>query len=298
MNSKKVNWLFLVILLVNIAIGYLFAYIRQFYEINTIVSLLLSGMILVVPALIFLFTSKVDRKEILPFKKIKIASIFMIILFTYLIIPLTTLINALSLFFTDNVVEQASEQFMDLPFLLLFFLIAIYAPLCEEITFRGIFYHSYKKSGSAFSALLLSAIAFGFVHSNFNQMSYAIVIGIILVLLKEATGSMWGPILFHVVFNGNSVILMYITDVLEIQSQANSSLIFTKEMMIGVSFIAVVALIASGLAGCVLVWIANHEGNINQVKELWTNRKQRKSRMITIPFILAFVGYLTFMIIA
>ena len=130
-------------------------------------------------------------------------------------------------------------------------------------------------------------------------MSYAIVIGVILVLLKEATGSMWGPILFHVVFNGNSVILMYVSNALSAlnaSEQVSVEFYATKEMMIGVSLIAVVALISSGLAGCVLIWIANHEGNRSQLKEIWVNRKLRTKGMITIPFVLAFMGYLAFML--
>ena len=98
MNSKKVNWAFLSMILLNMAMIALMLvfYIMgsTFLDIGIVTNLLLSQMILVIPVLLFALVSwrktQTGRfNEMLGFHKIKISSFFMILLFTYLMMPLT-----------------------------------------------------------------------------------------------------------------------------------------------------------------------------------------------------------------
>ena len=102
----------------------------------------------------------------------------MIILYTFLMGPLTTLLNAISMLFVDNAVVSISGGVLNLPFLLTFFLMAVFGPVCEELCFRGVVYRGYLKSGNVVGAVLLSSLLFGLMHMNFNQAPYAFAIGV------------------------------------------------------------------------------------------------------------------------
>lgn len=298
MNAKKVNWLFLIILILEVGISFGFMFLAQrYYTLGIVESLLLTELILLVPAGIFLLASKGDKKEILCFRKIKPKTIGMIVLFVYLCMPLTTFVNALTLFFTNNVVVEAGAEFLQLPFIVVLLLIGVYGPICEELTFRAVFYQGYKKSGTVFYAIFFSALTFGFVHMNLNQMPYAFVIGIMLALLREATGSMWGPILFHVIFNSHSVVMMYISKAIYGDTEIEAALSVTRNNLIGVSMLGVLAVGATALACCVLVYIARNEERLESIKGIWKNRKEGKGRLVSIPLLLALAGYLVMMIL-
>ena len=57
--------------------------------------------------------------------------------------------------------------------------------------------------------VLLSSLLFGLMHMNFNQAPYAFALGVAMAVLVEATGSLWSSVLMHVIFNAQSVLLMY-----------------------------------------------------------------------------------------
>lgn len=83
MNSKKVNWVFLSLILLNMAIFVLTLvfYIQgnTLFDINIVANLLLSQVIMVLPALLFALASRKKTEtgrfnELLGFHKIKISS--------------------------------------------------------------------------------------------------------------------------------------------------------------------------------------------------------------------------------
>ncbi|MDE5931136.1 MAG: CPBP family intramembrane metalloprotease, partial [Lachnospiraceae bacterium] len=115
MNSKKVNWVFLSLILLNMAMIVLMLvfYLRgsMLFDIDIVTNLLLSQLIMVLPAFLFALASRKKTEtgrfnELLGFHKIKISSFFMIILFTYLMMPQTTVLNAISKLFVDNAVND------------------------------------------------------------------------------------------------------------------------------------------------------------------------------------------------
>ena len=185
------------------------------------------------------------------FRKIKLTSVFMIILFTFLAMPLTTVINAISMLFVDNTVLLISEDILDIPFFVMLLIIGIIGPLSEELVFRGVVYQGYKKSGTVLQSLLLSALLFALMHMNFNQAAYALVIGVILILLVEATGSLWASIIFHVVFNTQQVCVMYLyEDIVPAGGLQGAQEQITTELMI--MTISVYSVIAAVTTPCLL----------------------------------------------
>jgi len=298
MNSKKVNWMFLTTIMVEFVIVLLLGIFHNYITIGIISNLVISEMILLVPALVFVFATRTRLGDLLSFRPIKISTVLMIVLFTYLSMPLVTTINAVSMLFSENVVQEMSTDILQMPFLVMLFLMGIFGPVCEEVVFRGIVHSGYRKTGNALQAMFFSALLFGLMHMNFNQALYAFVIGFLLILLKEATGSMWGSIVYHVIFNSNTVVMLYMTSKWFPALEDTSEQALTSETLISmISIFMVLATITTAIAGCILVWIAKNEGREGCFGAIWRSQREGRGRIITIPLILSFLLCLAYMIL-
>ncbi len=83
----------------------------------------------------------------------------------------------------------------------------IIIPIVEEYIFRGLIYHRMKGYMSVRRAIVISAVFFGIYHGNLVQVIYGFLCGILLAWLYEKYGSLWAPILAHMLMNLVSVIL-------------------------------------------------------------------------------------------
>ncbi len=303
MNCKKTNWLYLSIILTDLAIilflNFIYWKTNGAIDIGLILNLLVSQLSLMVPTLLFAMASKSSLNELLGYRKIKISSFFMVILFTYLMMPLTTAVNAISMLFVDNAVNAVSGDVLQLPFPVMLFFIGIFGPFCEEFVFRGVIFGGYKKSGSVWKAILFSALLFGLMHLNFNQAAYAIVIGIFFALLVEATGSLWASTIAHMIFNSQQVCMMFLMEkVMPGTFVASAEEEMTTEVLLTViGPYLLVATITTALAICVLVWLAKNENRVEHLSSIWAKRKEKKERVITIPLIIAILLSLAYMIL-
>lgn len=301
MNSKKVNWFFLTTILLHILIVVLVVVFRYVYTLDIITNLVLSSAIIVVPALAFSLSSedRIHWFDKIGFHKIKWSTAAMIAVITFLVMPLTTVINAFSMLFVENTVVQMSDQVLKLPLPAAFFFIAVCAPLGEELVFRGVAYRGYKRSGNICQAAVFSALLFAMGHMNFNQAAYAFVLGIVLVLLVEVTGSLWASVIFHMIFNGYSVVIMYFADRVlqnfyeqDVLEQAG-----TEEMLYAIGLYLMIAAVTTAVAVCAFVWIAKNEDRTEYLIASWRERKSGRGRMVTIPFIAGTVLCVLFMLL-
>lgn len=301
MNSKKVNRIFLSVIIVHILVVILLSVIISVYTLEIVPNLIISQSIILVPAVIGVLLTGENIIKLAGFHKIKISSVLMIILFTFLVMPLVSLVNAISMLFVDNTVAAMSGEVLEVPFVVMLLIIGVLGPFSEELVFRGIVYQGYKRSGTVLQAMILSALLFALMHMNFNQAAYAFIIGIIVVLLVEATGSLWSSVLVHVVFNSQQVGLMYLYDMIvpstggldEVQAQMD-----TDMLLAGISGFIIIAAITTTLAGCVLVWIAKNEKREENLRAVWTTRKDKKeNKMITVPLLIAIVLALSYMVL-
>lgn len=302
MNSKKVNWIFLIIILMHfavVAVITVLAYENAFI-LDIVPNFLMSQSIILVPALFGVLVSKENLIGLAGFHKIKISSVFKIFLFTFLSMPLTSLINMISMLFVDNTVVAISGEVLEVPFLIMLFIIGIFGPFSEELVFRGIVYQGYKRTGTAFCAMILSALLFALMHMNFNQAAYAFVIGLIVVMLVEATGSLWSSVIFHMVFNSQQVCLMYLYDAVSFGGgglEGAEEMLTTDMLLLAISGWLMLSAVSTALAACVLAWIAKGEKRENALRAIWKNRKENASqnRMVTIPLLIAIVLALSYM---
>lgn len=307
MNSKKVNWLYLAIILLDFAVivflNAVYYYSGGRVQITIVLNLLMSQLMLVVPALICALCSKSGLNEMSGYHRIKISSVFMVILYTFLCMPLMTAINAISMLFVDNAVNSVSGEILQMPFPVMLFLMGMFGPFCEEFVFRGMIFRGYKKSGSVFRAIILSSLLFGLMHMNFNQAAYAFAIGIMFALLVEATGSLWSSVIAHMTVNMQQVCLMYAVETISPGTYTGGVVdeMVTQDMLLmAIGPYILAAVVCTALAVCVLVWIAGNENRKEHLRGIWIGRKEKREKMITFPLVIGMilsVGYMVFELI-
>lgn len=336
MTSKKANWLFLTIILTHIGVVLFLTFVPDGISIGITTNFLLSESILMVPTLSFLLAfgrrtrqrGPVAYGEPMPaapaaqrpfeaaaFHKVKITTLLMIALCTFLMMPLVAVLNALSMFFADNAMASLQGDMMDTPFPVMLFMIGIFGPFCEEFVFRGVIYRSYgqkegdKDSGcypnnrnGGIRAILLSAFLFGLMHMNFNQMIYAFAMGIFLAVLVEAAGSLWASVFCHMFFNSIEVVLMYVSSrFLSSYGQmvGETAMEWTaQELMAALSVYLIIAAVTTPIAGCIIAWIAKNEGRQKAMAALFSRPRVRQETtyLLSVPLIVAIVlcfGYMS-----
>lgn len=80
--------------------------------------------------------------------------------------------------------------------------------LVEEFACRGLILGSLRKFGEGFS-ILISALLFGFMHGNFQQIPFAFLVGLVLGFITVKSGTMWVAVLVHGFNNFISVFFSY-----------------------------------------------------------------------------------------
>lgn len=81
---------------------------------------------------------------------------------------------------------------------------AIIPAFVEEFLFRGMILTNLRPYGRV-AAIVGSALLFGLMHQNIEQVFYATVAGLFLGYVYDATGSIWCGILLHLMNNAFSV---------------------------------------------------------------------------------------------
>lgn len=131
--------------------------------------------------------------------------------FNILIVGLVTLSS--ELFPIQDKMEQYQalmEPLMNGPFILVFIVVSISAPLFEETIFRGIILNDFKKATPIWTAIIIQGILFGVFHMNWIQGVYASVLGIVLGIIYIKYRSIWAPIFMHFTYNSTSFLLEYV----------------------------------------------------------------------------------------
>jgi len=91
-----------------------------------------------------------------------------------------------------------------------FLTLVVFAPVFEELLFRGWLYGKLRARTWALPAIILTAIVFGVAH---GQANVAIVVGVMSVfmcLIREMTGTIWGGMIIHMLKNGMAFYMLFI----------------------------------------------------------------------------------------
>jgi len=91
------------------------------------------------------------------------------------------------------------------------FVAVLMAPIGEELLCRGVIFHYAKKfaemenrRAAFWTANIIQALAFGLIHMNFIQGTFAFILGLLAGVLKERYNSLYPAIALHFVFNFTS----------------------------------------------------------------------------------------------
>ena len=232
---------------------------------------------------------KKTLKERLMYNRIRPSTMAYILIFTWLSMPLTTVINSISMFFTENTIVEMSEMILDVPFPIMLFIMAVMPACIEELLFRGVVYGGYRKVGTKFMSVMLSAMMFGLMHMNLNQALYAFVLGIFLALLVEATGSLFSSMLFHFIYNAQSTCAMFLVEAMEpgYYSDAANVALGAEQLYVVISVYLVIAALTTPLAFCMLFKIAKNENRVAELMECLPKKQMAKEKLVTPAFIIA-----------
>lgn len=304
MNPKKVNWLFLTTLLVEAAVM-AFMYLCSDISLGIIESLLLSQLIVLVSAVLFLLGTRTDPGRLIAHNRPKFTTTLLVVVFTFLCMPAIIAVNAFSMLFVDNEVAGLQSYMLSVPWWQILLMVGIIGPVSEEFVFRGVIYHGYKTSQRFVGSMLLSALLFGLTHLNFNQMSYAVLVGIVSVLLLEGSGSIFYSMLFHICINTTNVVQMLVQKAQgTIMSQEESMAYIERTMQmpykqalaVSVSVYAVIAAGATALAGCLLYLIVKKENRVQHMQQLLHgNTGEKRTKLISVPLVISVVLCLLYM---
>ncbi len=171
---------------------------------HTFLCSVIANLLLVLIAAIICKCKKLEIKKEWKFSKISAKAYILpcLIAFTY------------SLFFSlityDPVSASQSVTYIStdfygnfgIPMMILALLIS--APVTEEIINRGVIMNTLKRSFSAKTSIIISAVIFGVMHIMAGGVVLAIgaaVIGVILAVIYEKTGSLRAAIASHIVAN-------------------------------------------------------------------------------------------------
>ena len=125
--------------------------------------------------------------------------------FVYVFNLLLSFMNInLSMFGFENKVSDYGSTSGTAENIIYFIAIAVVPPIIEEFLFRGAILGSLRKHGDAL-AIVVSAVMFGFAHSNFIQTPVTFLTGLVLAYLTVKTNSLIPAIIVHFVNNSSSV---------------------------------------------------------------------------------------------
>jgi membrane protease YdiL (CAAX protease family) len=83
----------------------------------------------------------------------------------------------------------------------------VMAPLCEEMLFRGIIQGGITRRRGSWAGVLIASAIFGLIHGIPQQIVAGFVLGIVMGLIYDRTGSLLSVIVLHGVNNALSVFL-------------------------------------------------------------------------------------------
>lgn len=95
---------------------------------------------------------------------------------------------------------------LDAPILLIAYTV-IFAPIMEELAFRGIALKNALKGLPATAAIVMTSLLFSMIHGSYLQMAYTFLFAMILAYIYTKTERIYICILIHILFNGISMFI-------------------------------------------------------------------------------------------
>lgn len=169
------------------------------------------GILLVI--LLYSVKKGYDLKQVFRLNSIKLIQVILIVVIAFATWAIATFLNLIILIIlselgmhpvgNDIVVTSKAE------FLYGIFFICMTPAICEEMLCRGILLKAYENRGTI-SAIVISAILFGLIHNNIQNLIGPIFIGIVSGYIVIKSNSIFSGITLHFVFNFISMCILYL----------------------------------------------------------------------------------------
>ena len=301
MDYRRANraYLYMILSTIGLVVVLSLWYLNGGGEISILMNNILSEAVVLIPAIAAVLYSGDKLSVLIPFRKIKASSAALIVVYVITLFPLVAFVNSVSMLFVENTVTAISSDVLAMPMWIMVLSIGILGPLVEEVVFRGVILQSYQRTGRIVGSIVLSSVLFGMMHMNFNQFAYGAVMGIMLALLYEATGTVLASFIAHAVFNTIEVVIMFansdaIDEASEIAGDYIGELGGTATTIIYHAYLFLAAVLFTTLAVLIVKKISEIEGR----KEFLINiprTKKQGYKLVTIPLIIAMVIAVAFM---
>ncbi|MFA4814607.1 MAG: type II CAAX endopeptidase family protein [Candidatus Gracilibacteria bacterium] len=191
----------------------LFAYVPQAADIlggfHPTVAFLIQYLIQFVVLFFPLWLFVVDKYSLtladFGFKKVRPWLLIKTVLSSYLFYLAVSFIFATILYYAGLSLPGYQEQESYLPLFgydafgltIAFLIVSIFAPLIEELFFRGFIYRTFTKTWPLWLASILTATLFALIHFQLQTFIPLFFLGLILNYTYQRTGSLWTSVAFH-----------------------------------------------------------------------------------------------------
>lgn len=174
------------------------------------VALWFGQAIILFPFIVYCIIKKQNPLKLIRFKKIKLRTALLSVLIAFCSYPVVVFLNFVSMLFVENAMTDVMSEVLSMGLLAGLFYVAVIPAIVEETVFRGVIYNTYSKR-KPIVGIFLSALLFGLMHGNFNQMPYACFLGIVMAFLMEACDSIIAPMILHFTLNASSTLISWFT---------------------------------------------------------------------------------------
>ncbi|MSS64226.1 CPBP family intramembrane glutamic endopeptidase [Velocimicrobium porci] len=285
---KKVNNIFLITVMFAVG-GSLFMGAFSVGKDNELFSLLAAQLLYVIPAILYLKSSGGNIKERLRFNRIKGSTMILLILFSYLITPLLTYLNIVSMLFSKNMIQNTIDGIVkNYPMAVGIIAVGLIPCILEETIYRGVFFNEYRKINPR-KGILISGFLFGLMHMNWNQFVYAFVMGMIFAVLVEASDSIIASMIVHFTINTTSVVTAYIQSEMAFVTAPNEMVLEEEQLKMYLCNYWIVVVFFGILAFFLLKQIAKNQGRKEELNALFFNNgkeKEVQAPFFTLPLVL------------
>lgn len=149
--------------------------------------------------------------ERISFKRISFKEIVLVLVVTItLSVCIMCLIPILTSIFPQyNKVSEEISRDIEVPIMIINAL--IFAPIFEELLFRGLVFKELKKHTNIIASVITQGLIFGVFHLNIVQGIYTCMLGIVMAIVYNWTNSIFASMIMHIGFNIlGTIVLPYI----------------------------------------------------------------------------------------
>ena len=133
-----------------------------------------------------------------------------------MIIPFVLLVSLIMNLLIDN--QNGSNPLLEIvlnndnliSFFLLFLTTTLFAPLFEEIIFRGILLPILSRDFGIILGILISSFIFALAHLSISEMPPLLVLGIGLGITRMVSGSLFSSVFMHSLWNGMTFLNLFL----------------------------------------------------------------------------------------